>query len=223
LIGEGAGDRDLADVAKMSLWAVVVLAGLPLGWAIARIAGAYGGAHAARGGPYHVAMTVLIFAWALVVMPASWILLPTLALGWLLAALTAVDVASFRLPDVLTGPMLALGLLVSVFLPGRPILDHMFGAVAGFALLALLGWGYERLRGREGIGLGDAKLLGAAGAWLGWRPLPSLVLIACAAALLLVAILMLSKGRAALQARLAFGGPLCLATWLIWLYGPLTI
>ena len=212
----------MADVAKMSLWAVVVLAGLPLGWAIARIAGAYGGAPAARGGLYHVAMTVLVFAWALLVVPAS-ILLPTLALGWLLAALAAVDVASFRLPDVLTGPMLALGLLDAIFLPERPVLDHVIGAAAGFAVLALLGWGYERLRGREGIGLGDAKLLGAAGAWLGWRPLPSLVLIACAAALVLVAILVVAKGRAALQARLAFGGPLCLATWLIWLYGPLTI
>jgi leader peptidase (prepilin peptidase)/N-methyltransferase len=119
--------------------------------------------------------------------------------------------------------MLALGLLVSIYLPGRPFPDHVIGAGAGFAVLALLGWAYERLRGRAGIGLGDAKLLGASGAWLGWRPLPSLVLVACAVALVLVGVMAASKGRAAIQERLAFGGPLCLATWLIWLYGPITL
>jgi leader peptidase (prepilin peptidase)/N-methyltransferase len=165
-------------------------------------------------------MMVLMFAWALWIVPTSWILIPTLALAWLLTALTAVDVASFRLPDVLTAPMLASGLIVSVLLPDRPVLDHAVGAGAGFAVLALLGWAYERWRGREGIGLGDAKLLGAAGAWLGWRPLPSLVLVACALALVLVAVMAASRGRAAFRERLAFGGPLCLATWLTWLYGP---
>lgn len=211
----------MADVAKLGVWAIVVLAAVPLGWAVSRIAGAYGGAPVARGGLVHVAMTVLMFAWALWIVPTSWVLIPTLVLGWLLTVLTAVDVASFRLPDVLTAPMLVLGVLVSVFLPGRPVVDHLVGAGIGFAVLAVLGWAYERLRGREGIGLGDAKLLGAAGAWLGWRPLPSLVLVACAVALALVAVMAASKGRAALRERLAFGGPLCLATWLIWLYGPL--
>jgi leader peptidase (prepilin peptidase)/N-methyltransferase len=218
-----AGDLDLLDIMTLSIKAVVVLTGVPLGWAIARIAGAYGGAPVPRGGVVHIAMTVLMFAWGLSIAPASWILAPTVALGWLLTALTAVDVASFRLPDLLTAPMLALGLLVSMVLPGRPLLDHVAGAAAGFAVLALIGWAYERLRGREGLGLGDAKLLGAAGAWLGWRPLPSLVLAACAIAIVLVGVMAVSKGRSALQERLAFGGPLCLATWLIWLYGPLAV
>jgi leader peptidase (prepilin peptidase)/N-methyltransferase len=212
----------LSDVEIAGLRSTAVLAGLPLGWAVARIAAVYRGAPQARAGLAAVAATVLVFAWAVLATPASWILAPSLALGWLLTALTAVDVASFRLPDVLTGPMLLLGLLVSAALPGRPILDHMIGAAAGFFVLAALGWAYERVRGREGVGLGDAKLLGAAGAWLGWRPLPSLVLIACAAALVIVAVMVIGLGRRALEGRLAFGGPLCLATWLIWLYGPLT-
>lgn len=213
----------MADVAKLSLRAIVVLAALPLGWAVSRIAAAYAGAPTSRRGLVHVAVTALMFAWALWVMPTAWILAPTLALAWLLTALTAVDVASFRLPDTLTAPMLVLGLAVSMVLPGRPILDHAVGAAVGFSVLALLGWAYERLRGREGIGLGDAKLLGAAGAWLGWRPLPSVVLVACALAIVLVGVMAVSKGRSALQERLAFGGPLCLAIWLIWLYGPLTL
>jgi leader peptidase (prepilin peptidase)/N-methyltransferase len=213
----------LADIGQLSVRATVILAALPLGWAVSRIAVAYGDAAGSRNRLVHVAMTVLMFVWALWVMPASWILAPTLVLGWLLAALTAVDVASFRLPDVLTAPMLVSGMIVSVFLPGRPVLEHVIGAAIGFTALALVGWAYERLRGRPGIGLGDAKLLGASGAWLGWRPLPSLVLVACAVALVLVGVMAVSKGRAAIRERLAFGGPLCLATWLIWLYGPLTL
>jgi leader peptidase (prepilin peptidase)/N-methyltransferase len=212
----------LADVAKLSLWVAVLLSGVPAGWVVSQIAAVYADAPLAHAGRVHVAATALMFAWALWVAPTPWILFATLVLGWMLTALTAVDVASFRLPDILTGPMLAAGLLVSVFLPGRPVLDHAVGAAIGYGVLALLGWAYERLRGREGIGLGDAKLLAAAGAWLGWRPLPSLVLVACAAAAGLVAVMALAKGRAAIQQRVAFGGPLCLATWLVWLYGPLT-
>ena len=63
--------------------------------------------------------------------------------------------------------------------------DHALGALAGFASLAVIASVYRRVRGREGLGLGDAKLLAAAGAWLGWQALPSVVLIAAASGLAL--------------------------------------
>ena len=56
------------------------------------------------------------------------------------------------------------------------------GAVLAFAFLSLLIL-YRRLRGRDGIGLGDVKLAGVAGVWLDWWVLPGVIEIAALAAL----------------------------------------
>jgi leader peptidase (prepilin peptidase)/N-methyltransferase len=70
------------------------------------------------------------------------------------------------------------------------------------------------------MGLGDAKLLAAAGAWLGWQALPGLVVIAALAALA-VALAQAARGaKLAATTRIAFGSYLALAFWLVWLYGP---
>jgi leader peptidase (prepilin peptidase)/N-methyltransferase len=59
----------------------------------------------------------------------------------------------------------------------------------------------------------------AAGAWLGWQALPLVVLIACAAAFVWIGLAVMLRGRAALHDEIAFGVPLCVAFWLVWLYG----
>lgn len=165
----------------------------------------------------------MVFLWTALSAPPWPILAATLGLGWSLVCLAAIDLTSFRLPDAFTLPLLAAGLAIAALLPGRPILDHLAGAAAGWSILAALARIYRWWRGVEGIGLGDAKLLAAAGAWLGWRPLPSVVLIACAAAFVWVAFQVLARGRQAFAQRLAFGAPLCLAIWIVWLYGALSI
>ncbi len=132
-----------------------------------------------------------------------------------LLVLAAVDAASLRLPDALTLPLaaagLALGPLAPVSLP-----DRLIGVAGGFGSLALLEYGYRRLRGRSGLGLGDAKLLAAAGAWLGWRALPGVVLLASAAGLAWAAPRVLARGGRALREPIALGPPLCLAVWVEW-------
>ena len=91
--------------------------------------------------------------------------------GWLLLALAALDVAEFWLPDALTGALALAGLAsIAVAPPDWP--DRLIGGVAGFASLWLIGFAYRRLRGREGLGGGDPKLLGAIGLWVGWAMLP---------------------------------------------------
>jgi leader peptidase (prepilin peptidase)/N-methyltransferase len=95
------------------------------------------------------------------------------------------------------------------------------GAVAGFGGVVLLRFIYEKLRGREGMGLGDAKLLAAAGAWTSWTGLSSILAIAAISALVFA---LLGRGhRLALADRIAFGPFLAVGLWLVWLYGPLTI
>lgn len=101
------------------------------------------------------------------------------AFGWLLLALGTVDLLAFWLPDRLTAPLALGGLLAGSLGLEPPLADRAVGGAAGYLSLRLIAWTYRRLRGREGLGGGDAKLLGGIGLWLGWRPLPAVLFCAC--------------------------------------------
>jgi len=92
--------------------------------------------------------------------------------------LGVTDWRSFRLPDAGTLPLIISGLMLAVWRDGSVPIDQMIGAVTGFAFFWAIGAAYFRARGIDALGLGDAKLLAAAGAWLGWQALPSIILIA---------------------------------------------
>lgn len=166
--------------------------------------------------------------WSLAVMPEPW-LPATLLLGWALLALALIDQIDLRLPDALTLPLTGAGLLFAI--GSADMWGHGLGALIGYGALTALGVGYRVWRGREGIGQGDAKLLAAAGAWMGWEALPSIVVIGCATALSAVAICHISSYRRTGPLKVSqtppadtpipFGAPLCCAIWLVWLYGPL--
>jgi leader peptidase (prepilin peptidase)/N-methyltransferase len=202
--------------------AVALAVAIPAGWATRRVVRAYDAV-----APLSIAASIggasATFAWAAVATPPGLVLALSLVLGWMLLTLAIIDVRTLRLPDVLTLPLTVAGLAAAVVLPGAPIVDHFVGAAAGYAVLAAIGWCYWRLRGREGLGLGDAKLLAAAGAWLGWQTLPTVLLIASLIALAWIAIRAAVGGRASLRREIAFGAPLCLAIWIVWLYGPLRL
>jgi leader peptidase (prepilin peptidase)/N-methyltransferase len=135
-----------------------------------------------------------------------------------LLTLTLVDVATFRLPDLITLPLMIAGLVESLFC-GSSLPSRVIGAAVGWAAIFVLAEGFRRLRGRDGIGMGDAKLLAAAGAWLGWQALPWTVLLACGLAFAGVGARLARRGRASLNQPLPFGAPLAGAIWLVWLYG----
>jgi leader peptidase (prepilin peptidase)/N-methyltransferase len=208
--------------------ALLVFAALPAGWFATRLARR----EAARGedarAPLGTAAVVTVvaaaFAWVAVSGPRDWpLLIASLALAWSLVCLAVIDITAYRLPDALTLPLLAGGLGVTLLLPGRPILDHVAGAIVGWGALAALARAFRRWRGVESMGLGDAKLFGAAGAWLGWAALPSAMLVACAAAFVWVGLRVLRHGLGAARERIAFGAPLCLAILMVWLQGPLVV
>jgi leader peptidase (prepilin peptidase)/N-methyltransferase len=154
---------------------------------------------------------------------SGWLLWASLGLGWTLLTLAAIDWREFVLPDILTLPLIPSGLALAWAIDPGLLSDHALGALAGFASLALIAGIYRRVRGREGLGLGDAKLLAAAGAWLGWQGLPSVLLIAAVSALALALATALGGGKLAWTSRIAFGPHLALGFWLVWLYGPLVI
>jgi leader peptidase (prepilin peptidase)/N-methyltransferase len=151
-----------------------------------------------------------------------------LVLGWTLLALAVTDLSALRLPDLLTLPLIGAGLLAAaagldggagpVQFAADALTDHLIGAAAGYAAFAGLALAYRRARGVDGLGLGDAKLAAAAGAWLGWRALPLVVLLACGAAFLAVGVRLAWKGRRSLAEPLPFGAPLALAIWVCWLF-----
>jgi len=164
----------------------------------------------------------LVAGWAALIV-TGWPLWATCALGWTLLALAVLDQRHLVLPDELTLPLLVAGLIVAYLLNADAAIDHAIGAVAGFAALFVLATVYKRVRGREGLGLGDAKLLAAAGAWVSWTGLASVVLVASATALIVVLARTVFGRRVAADERIPFGPYLCLATWLVWLYGPLVL
>jgi leader peptidase (prepilin peptidase)/N-methyltransferase len=188
---------------------------VPIGGVSARIAVRFAGQVAAPILPM-VFVDLMVAASSAALAPQNG-LIATLALGWTLTLLGCIDVLAFRLPDVITLPLMVSGLLLGPALLATPFEDHLIGAVAGYGVIALLGWVFARLRGQDGIGLGDAKLLACAGAWLGWRPLPNLVLIAAAGGLVWVAAAVVWRGKRALAEPIPFGLPLSGAFWILWL------
>ena len=110
--------------------------------------------------------------------------------GWMLLAMALVDLRHMILPDSLTLPLLAGGLVLAVVAghllpdwPGPTAMMAFAGAATGLGGFFLVRETYRRLRGREGLGLGDVKLMGAAGAWLGPEPLAHVLLIGALAGL----------------------------------------
>lgn len=138
-----------------------------------------------------------------------------------LAALSAVDLRHYRLPNAMTLPLVALGLFVTSWSGAAELWWSVVSAGLGFALLAGVASAYRHLRGRAGLGLGDAKLLAASGAWLGAYALPTVLLCATGLALVSVLVAYWRGLRLSGATRLPFGPFLALGTWLVWLYGPL--
>ncbi len=98
--------------------------------------------------------------------------------GWALLLLALLDARHLWLPDAITLPLAIAGLAAAAILPEPTLESRLIGALLGYGALEGLRRGYRKLRGREGLGGGDPKLLGAIGAWLGAAALPGVVLIA---------------------------------------------
>jgi leader peptidase (prepilin peptidase)/N-methyltransferase len=129
---------------------------------------------------------------------------------WSLLALTMIDIDTQLLPDDLTLPLLWAGLIVNLGGLFAPLRDAVIGAAAGYLSLWTIYWLFKLIRGKEGMGHGDFKLLGALGAWLGWQVLPVIVLLSSVVGAVIGITLIVFKGRDN-QLPLAFGPYLAVA------------
>jgi leader peptidase (prepilin peptidase)/N-methyltransferase len=124
-------------------------------------------------------------------------------LGAILIALVVVDLRRQLLPDALVWPLLPLGLFQAWFLDDVPA--AIAGSVLGGGLLWLVRAVHSRLRGREGLGLGDVKLMAVGGAWVGVAGIGPALLVAALTTLTAVGIAYLSGRGPGLASRIPFG------------------
>ena len=113
---------------------------------------------------------------------------------WILIALTGIDIDTQLLPDSMTLALLWIGLAVNLFDTWTSLPSAVMGAMLGYGSLWSVYWVFKLVTGKEGMGYGDFKLLGALGAWFGWQTVPVIILLSSfAGALLGISILLLRR------------------------------
>ncbi len=114
---------------------------------------------------------------------------------WALIALTFIDIDTQMLPDMITLPLLWLGLLFNLSGLFVSLHEAVIGAIAGYLLLWGVYWLFKLATGKEGMGFGDFKLLAATGAWLGWKMLPLVILLSSVVGAVVGIALIVAAGR----------------------------
>jgi leader peptidase (prepilin peptidase)/N-methyltransferase len=147
--------------------------------------------------------TAVLFAAGAWVYGPSALLAVRLAFGCALIVLFAIDLRHQILPDVITLPGVVAGFAASWFLPPG-WLSSLVGIIAGGGILFAIAEAYYRVRGQQGLGMGDVKMLAMVGAFLGW-PLMMLTLVFASFAGSIVGVSLIASGRGNLQAALPFG------------------
>jgi leader peptidase (prepilin peptidase)/N-methyltransferase len=155
-----------------------------------------------------------------------WQTLAALLFTWGLVSLTVIDLDHTLLPDVITIPLLWLGLLLSLFwhaglttpAPTDPA-SAILGAICGYLILWTVFWAFKLATGKDGMGYGDFKLLGALGAWMGWQMLPLILLLSALAGAVIGVALIVFRGRDR-NVPIPFGPYLAAAGWIALMWGP---
>lgn len=103
---------------------------------------------------------------------------------WSLIVLVFIDIEHMILPDRLTLPLIWVGLLINTQNVFTSTNSAIFGAILGYSLFWIIGYVFKRIRGIDGLGRGDYKLLALLGAWLGWESLPLILLFSSSSGLI---------------------------------------
>jgi len=140
-------------------------------------------------------------------------LVAALIFSMMLWVLTWIDLETGLLPDVITLPGIAIGIIFGMVL--GHLQDSVIGAVAGYGLFWLVAKAFFLLTGREGLGYGDFKLLAMLGAFLGWQALPFVIFISSFCGTVIGSIYLLLT-RKHVRAQIPFG-PYLAASGMIWL------
>lgn len=135
--------------------------------------------------------------------------------GWAMLALAWIDLRKGVLPDLATGAtaIAGLGWALTATEPAAAVATAVAGGLLGFGILASVAALYRRVRGVEGLGGGDARLLGAIGVWVGWQGIATVLLGAALLALALAGALRLAGRGPGAGDAVPFGPFLCAAAF----------
>jgi len=168
--------------------------------------------------PLVEAFTGLLFWWAWRLYDPGWLFVSHVTFGCALVVLFVIDLRHRILPNVITLPGIVLGLLFSVVNPPGWV-SSLIGIVLGGLIPYVIAVTYERLRGVEGLGMGDVKMLAMIGAFLGW-PLMIVTLVLASFMGSVVGVGMMVGRRGGMKYELPFGTFLTLASFVALLVGP---
>jgi leader peptidase (prepilin peptidase) / N-methyltransferase len=168
--------------------------------------------------PIVEAVTAIFSVIAIYVFGANSTGLACLIFTWCLIALTMIDVDTQLLPDSITLPLLWLGLIANYFGLFTTLDSALWGAIGGYLSLFSVYWLFKLLTGKEGMGFGDFKLLGALGAWLGWQMLLQIILLSALAGAIIGVGMIVIRGRDK-NIPIPFGPYLAIAGWVALMWG----
>jgi len=174
--------------------------------------------------PFVEALTAILSAIVAWKFGFAWTTVAALVLTWFLIALTFIDIDHHLLPDTLTLPLLWLGIAIHLYPGIAPIASvdlraSILGAIGGYLSLWTVYHLFRLATGKEGMGYGDFKLLAALGAWLGWKMLLPIILMAAAVGAVVGIAVLTLRGQSR-TTPIPFGPFLAAAGWLMLMFGP---
>jgi leader peptidase (prepilin peptidase)/N-methyltransferase len=135
-----------------------------------------------------------------------------------LVTISFIDLDHQIIPDVLSLSGIIAGFAISLIPGDISWLDSLIGVISGGGALFLVGFVYEKLTGKQGMGGGDVKLLAMIGAWMGWRALPFVLLISSLMGAIIGSVFLLAAGKG-YRVRIPFGPFLSLGALLYFFFG----
>ncbi len=120
-----------------------------------------------------------------------------------------IDLKHYIIPNELTFPLMVIGFIKSfdpnlnqMIFPNY--INSLIGGLFGYSIIWLIIFLYKKIRNKEGMGLGDAKLMGAVGFWFGWASIPFIIFISSVVALVIVIPSLVNKTKS-MKAQIPFG------------------
>lgn len=148
----------------------------------------------------------------------GWPLAAGLVFTWTLIAAAGIDVRTQLLPDQLTLPLLWLGLLIALVPVFVTPAAAIVGAAIGYLSLWSVFWLFKLLTGKEGMGYGDFKLLGALGAWMGATSLLPIILLSSLIGAIIGGVVLAVRGQGR-NTPIPFGPFIAAAGWVWFVFG----